>query len=85
MNTQTIAAILLAALRSSPSGLSRSEISTKLFRRNLRSADITAALEHLLERRDVRFSRVAPGKRGGRPREVWEANAPAGEGGEGVV
>jgi hypothetical protein len=75
MDTKVIAAILLAALRSAPRGMTRSEISTKLFRRNIPSPDITAALELLLERREVTFSRVAPGKRGGRPREVWEAKA----------
>ncbi|MFO0805088.1 MAG: DUF3987 domain-containing protein [Gemmataceae bacterium] len=66
-----LADALLRLIRSSPQGISRTDMSGFLGR-NVPAAQIGHALGLLLQLKLVRFETV-PGERGGRPREIWFA------------
>lgn len=61
---------ILAALRTSPGGMSRKRISDEVFSRNKPAPEIARALGTLLEGGLVRFEKIATG---GRPAETWFA------------
>ncbi len=62
---------LLAALRSAPGGLSRTQIRVDVFQKNKSSARIAQILGRLLERNLVRTEKIDTG--GHRPTEMWYA------------
>jgi hypothetical protein len=62
---------ILRALRASPNGLTRTQMNTDLFGRNVKSDDIGAALANLKQAGKIHSLSAAPGR--GRPAEVWYA------------
>jgi hypothetical protein len=62
---------ILRALRASPNGLTRTQMNTDLFGRNVKSDDIGAALANLKRAGKINSLSAVPGR--GRPAEVWYA------------
>ncbi|MBR1290141.1 hypothetical protein [Bradyrhizobium ottawaense] len=63
---------IMIALKGSPGGLRRSQISG-LFHRNRTAVEIRDALERLAAAGKAYAERRLPGPKGGRPVEVWRA------------
>ena len=68
------AVILRALRRAGADDMARTEISN-LFERNRSARNLQQALEIIVETGEARASRGLPGRRGGRPLEVWYAKS----------